>query len=197
MVNWQLSLSEANLWYDYETTVSDLFAGKNGPVTNWYFSQSGLCFHFAPFVIGPYSSGTIIATIPYEKLSGVMHDHFLPQTPAPSSGSIYVRSFDAGTDAPSVLLELDAEGTAALLCCDGTVYDVRIETGTWSRDGQRFVPAATVFTADKMEISHTVALRADLTGTDTALQLIYNSDGQQISAFIRLDAEGNTVVLSK
>lgn len=197
LVNLSLSLSDANLWYDYEDTVAELFAGKNGPVDNWYFSQTGLCFHFAPFMIGPYSSGTVIATVPYEKLTGVVQDRFLPSAPVNSAGSIYIKPFDSAAEPATVTLELDPDGIAAVLYCDNTVTNVRIESGAWSNDGARFIPTATVFAADTMGIHHAIALRRNPTDENASLRLVYDSGDQQITAFIKADTDGNTIVLSK
>ena len=74
----QLSAQEDDLYYDYEDALRDRFTGELHSIRTWYFSRNGLCFHFAPYDIAPYSSGTIIAEIPYSELSGVLLEKYMP-----------------------------------------------------------------------------------------------------------------------
>lgn len=198
LVNQALSPSSEDLWYDYETTVTDHFSAKLGSITNWYFSRTGLCFHFAPFMIAPYSSGTIIAAISYEQLDGIVQQKYLPADQPAATGSMYVEEYDDSEPQLTDLaqLELSSNGTAVLLHPDATVNDVRIETGTWSSDGLRYIPFSTVFAADSMDTSSGILLTADLSSNNTVLRLIYHSGGQEVTAFIGYDETGKAVVLS-
>ena len=60
------------LSYNYQEIVTGQFSEENEIKKDWYFSKNGLCFHFSPYEIAPYSSGTIIAEIPYEELQGIL-----------------------------------------------------------------------------------------------------------------------------
>lgn len=67
------------LYDDYEATVGNLFYSSDSEIENWYFSEEGLCFHFAPYQIAPYAEGTITATLAYAELSQILHSDFLPK----------------------------------------------------------------------------------------------------------------------
>lgn len=74
LVNDLLADRAQELYDDYEALVGKAFA--DGTV-KWYLSHKGLCFHFAPYHIGPYASGTITATIPYGQLSDILQSQYL------------------------------------------------------------------------------------------------------------------------
>ena len=70
MINTQLAPLADRLFDDYEAIVGNLLSGDT--VRNWYLSSTGLCFHFAPYEIGPFSSGIITVEIPYNQLEGLL-----------------------------------------------------------------------------------------------------------------------------
>ncbi len=43
----------------------------------WYFSDEGMVFIANPYVLAPYSAGTIEFTIPYDDLTGMIQDEYL------------------------------------------------------------------------------------------------------------------------
>lgn len=63
------------LFDDYEAIVSNLLTQER--VSNWYLSGDGLCFHFAPYGIAPYTTGTVVVTIPYADLEGIVQATYL------------------------------------------------------------------------------------------------------------------------
>jgi hypothetical protein len=187
------------LYFDYQDWLKDIFSVDLNKITNWYFSQTGLCFHFAPYEIAPYSSGTIIATIPYEQLNGVLQAAFFPTKLANANGSLYAESFlPDDTERFTFLanVELDADGTKVLIHPDATVTDVRIESGEWSYDGSRYIPVSTVFAADSIGLGNGILLTADLSSDAPALRLVYTSGGQEASAFIIYDETGDAILLA-
>lgn len=187
------------LYFDYQDWLQDIFSVDLNKITNWYFSRAGLCFHFAPYEIAPYSSGTIIATIPYEQLEGILTEEFYPTELKDSNGSLYVEFFlPDDTERFTFLaeIELDADGTDILIHPDATVSDVRIESGEWSSDGSRFIPVSTVFAADAVGLGNGILLTADLSSEASALRLVYNSGGQEVSAFIIYDEAGDAILLA-
>ena len=76
LVNDVLAPQANNLYDDYEALVGKAFSDDD---IQWYLSDEGLCFHFAPYAIGPYSSGIITATVAYDQLSGFLHSEYLPK----------------------------------------------------------------------------------------------------------------------
>lgn len=187
------------LYYDYETYLQDIFSVNLNSIANWYFSRTGLCFHFEPYEIAPYSSGTITATIPYADLNGILREQYLPQALPEATGSMYAEAFlaeDAERFTFLAEVTLDEEGTEILLHPDATVTDVRIETGTWYADGSRYIPISTVFAADSVGLGNGILITADLSQDAPVLRLVYCSGGQEVSAFIIYDEAGDAILLA-
>ena len=96
---------------------------------DWYFSDTGLCFYFAPYQIAPYSSGVIIAEIPYSELVGIIEEEFFPAEYSFSNGNANVLPFT--TDATSHYdqrseLILDHQGQKFLVEADSCIQNIRI-----------------------------------------------------------------------
>ena len=60
------------LFEDYSEPVIRYFSSYLQQENNWFFSPEGLNICFAPYEIAPQTSGTIVATIPYEELTGIL-----------------------------------------------------------------------------------------------------------------------------
>lgn len=194
-----LSLKATELYYDFETVLKDRFSGNYRGITSWYFSENGLCFHFAPSDIAPYSSGTVIAEIPYEKLSGILQDTYMPTDKEEPTGSMYAELFlseDLERFSFTADVVLSESGTRIILHPDATVQDVQIESGSWSADGTKYIPTSTVFATDALELGHAIILLADLSENAPTLRLIYRVGNQEASAFIIYDRVGDTVYLA-
>lgn len=80
--------NEAYLYDDYKSIVAQRFEKDESFDEDWYFSDTGLCFYFSPYEIAPYSSGVIVAEIPYSKLSGILSDSFFPPEKETVSGVV-------------------------------------------------------------------------------------------------------------
>lgn len=189
----------SELHYDYENVLKERFSEDYSNVSNWYFSGAGLCFHFSPYDIAPYSSGTIIATVPYDKLQDVLREQFLPAASADATGSMYAEVFiaeDMERFSFTADVELDQDGTQILLYPDAAVSDVRIESGTWYSDGSQYVPLSTVFAADSVGLGNAIVITADLDKDAPILRLVYRSGDQEVAAFIDYDADSDSVLLA-
>jgi hypothetical protein len=187
------------LYFDYQDVVKDIFSSNLSSITNWYFSHTGLCFHFAPYEIAPYSSGTIIATIPYDQLEGILREEFFPTELEDANGSLYAEFFlPDDTERFTFLAEvtLDAGGTKILIHPDAAVTDVRIEQGDWTYDGSKFIPVSTIFAADSLGLGNGIVLTADLSSNSPPLRLVYSSGGQEVSAIIVYDEAGDSIQLA-
>lgn len=180
---------EGILFTDHEYIISDLFS-TNTPVDSWYLSQAGLCFYFTPYEIAPYNAGTIVAEIPYEKLGGILKDDYFPAEEANFSGEpvckklseVDIASFRQFTE-----VILDAQGEEIVLHTDGTLMDVRLETGSWSSDGSEFIPTATVFAACALTTGDALIIQAALDSIDD-LRLSYTSNGAPVSIPLEIQA---------
>ena len=164
------------LFPNYATLISDMFY-TNRPAENWYFDQGGLCFFFNPYEIAPYSSGMLISTIPYDTLSGLLKDGYFPSESVTFAGTPGVMDFStASTNNFNAFAELILSdgGKELLLYAEGTLLNVRIETGTRSENGKEFIPEATVFAATAISSGDAVMIQCG----SADLQLTYESQGQ-------------------
>lgn len=118
------------LYENYKDTVFNRFFDSNPAYDEyWYFTQTGLCFYFAPYEIAPYSSGVITVEIPYEKLKNIIHEDYIPAARNSSTGKITVTPFNqANLNSFSHIAEIvmEKEGNMYMLHTDGTVQDIRI-----------------------------------------------------------------------
>lgn len=118
------------LYENYRDTVFNRFFDSDPAYDEyWYFTQTGLCFYFAPYEIAPYSSGVVTVEIPYEKLKDLVHADYLPQKRNATTGTPTVSAFDK-VDLESLehVAELVAnkESKMYMVQCSGHIQDVRI-----------------------------------------------------------------------
>ncbi len=60
------------LFEDYEAYVT-----QNLETTGWYLNAAGIEFVFTPYEIGPYASGSITVSVPYEEVAQYMKPEYL------------------------------------------------------------------------------------------------------------------------
>lgn len=123
-------MAEGDYLYEgYANTVKQRFTTDTSQDEAWYFTQTGMCFYFAPYEIAPYSSGVITVEIPYEKLKELLHEAYLPAESEVAKGSVAKTPFDATnlTDFSNIA-EIIAEknGKMYILSSKDGVQDVRI-----------------------------------------------------------------------
>ena len=182
-----LQKNTANLFDGFESTVTDRFAKNLTLDTDWYFSETGLCFYFAPYDIAPYSSGVITAEVPYERLAGILNDAYFPAEKDTASGTIFAQMFlDAEIDSFSQFSEIviDSNGDKVLLYTNQYVQNVRIESGSWSSDGSTFIPEHTVFAALSLTPGDAVMVESQLKTNAPSLRLSYQTGGKTMFFFI-------------
>ena len=168
------------LYSDYAYVISDLFT-TNKPSDNWFFSEKGLCFYFAPYEIAPYSTGTVIAEVPYSDLTALLRPEYFPAELVVSSGILCHLPFD-GTDLSGFTqfteLILDDKGSKHILYPDGVLQNVQIISGTWKQDGS-FQPETTLFAAFSLSSGDAIVLQLPQ-ALPYGLQLSYLSDGHTV-----------------
>lgn len=117
------------LYENYKDTVRHRFEADPAYDENWYFTQTGLCFYFAPYEIAPYASGVISVEIPYEKLTTLVHEAYQPEVRNQVTGKITAAPFK-NEDATKFQNSADAivsnPGEMYTLQTDSAVQDVRI-----------------------------------------------------------------------
>ena len=117
------------LYENYAKTVKQRFSQDATQDEAWYFTQTGLCFYFAPYEIAPYSSGVISVEIPYEKLQPLLHESFLPLARTTAEGKITVSPFnevDLQNFSHIAEFVADKNGKMYMLHTDAAVQDVRL-----------------------------------------------------------------------
>lgn len=191
--------AENDLYDDHQEVLRERFSTNYQGLTEWYFSQTGLCFHFSPYDIAPYSSGTIIAEIPYASLSGILLEKYLPAEQTEPTGSMYAEAYQQEdsrfTNTASV--ELNANGTSFILYPDAPVADVRIESGHWSSDGNLYIATSTIFAADTLELGNAIVVTADLSDKDAVLRLVYRSGDLEVTSIVTQDSDGSFLLIPK
>lgn len=123
-------MAEGDYLYDnYKKTVQQRFTKDASQDEEWYFTQTGLCFYFAPYEIAPYSSGVITVEIPYEKLKNMVHEAYLPSARSSATGKIEITPFEkVKLENFSHIAEIvtEKETTMYMLHTNQAVQDIRI-----------------------------------------------------------------------
>ena len=186
------------LFGDYPYIVEDCLNGLKGNIENWYLSDNGLCFYFAPYEIAPYSAGTVTAEIPYEKLIGILSDDFFPPEAPVASGEVFltpIREIAPGQIKQYVEVILDETQDSFVLDTIGSILRVRLELGHLDKDS--FVTEATVFASESLVAGTGIHLRIPLENDASILRLTYISDGEEKTLYLMPDASGNKLNLNK
>lgn len=151
-------MSEGDFLYEnYQDAVRQRFMTDASQDQAWYFSQTGLCFYFAPYEIAPYSSGVISVEIPYEKLGGLLYDPYFPSERDTAAGLVTVKPFnevELSTFSQIAELIADNEGTMYFAYTTGVVQDVRI----WISDA---ASSYTIFAAYGLSPGDGITIQAE------------------------------------
>lgn len=124
-----LATQSASLYEDFESMVAEKFSQGIDQNNDWYFSPEGLCFFFSPYEIGPFASGTVIAQIPYEKLTNILRDIYFPAERDTAFGSIESIPYDhAPLEDYSQFAEVTVtpDSEKYLLVTESNVHDLKI-----------------------------------------------------------------------
>ena len=174
------------LFEDYSEPVIRYFQSYLQQESIWFFSPEGLNICFAPYEIAPYSSGTVVATIPYESLTGILRSDLFPAKQSQAAGSVEILDFAAAPlEKFSHFSEciLTADGKNHLITTDSILYDVRLELGTYQQDIGSFTPSSTVFAANSL-------------CSDQAIRLCWNPDSQQLLLRCTIGGEAKNFLLT-
>lgn len=169
-----------HLYDGYEATVKQRFSQDESLDQEWYFSTTGLCFYFVPYEIAPYSSGVIVAEIPYEKLAGLLYDGYFPAEREASAGDIQVTLLEE-TDTTQFTqiaeLVLDPDGQMIFLRTDGICWDLKIEYGAWDTSNKAFVPVYTALYSSSLTPGDAIMIQSSEL---SSLRLTYTSGGETV-----------------
>lgn len=126
---------EENTYYS-ERIYPDLdIDGDDNPIAAivrdgaWYFNNEGIVFFAQPYEIGPYASGIVKFTVPYEELVGVIDDKYFLPVHDTEPGALELKAQSEVEDGSIEIIDkltVDENGEALCLEAVGTVYDLRI-----------------------------------------------------------------------
>ena len=188
--------AEKYLYTDYSDIIRSRFAQNESYNESWFFSGSGLCFHFSPYEIAPYSSGVITITIPYEKLTGIIEDRYFPAERDVANGTVrIVKEDEAGLTAFSQIAEVILDGTGEMLFIytDRSVQDVSINIGTTDTAGN-FVKSFSIFATPILTPGDAVMLQ-NLWDPQETIELKYMSNNKEITKYIFCDTDSEIQIV--
>lgn len=189
---------EKSIMDGFEVTIRNRLETNVNFDEDWYFSAEGLCFCFSPYEIAPYASGTIVVTIPYEKLAGVMDDSFFPTEQSTVYGEISASRFqDTDRDSLTQIAEviLDRDGEMLFLYTDKKVDLVSLELGQWDQTGTVFAPTCAVFATQSLTPGDAVMVQTLIPDTLPTLRLTYVSGDETVTRFISQSGEDGSILL--
>ncbi|MBO5318036.1 MAG: DUF3298 domain-containing protein [Oscillospiraceae bacterium] len=191
---------EKNIWDGFESTVTSRFLNTYLQDQDWFFSTRGLCFFFPPYEISPYSSGAVVAEIPYEKLAGLAQDSYFPTELEPAYGELEATYFtDADLSKYTQISEVNLSdaGQRILLHTEYSVHNLRIEQGQWSANGVSFVPQDTIFHALSLTPGDAVMIAKEFTETLPSLRITYENNTGTVQQFLSVNNSTNTLSLTQ
>ena len=171
-----------NYLYSYYTqVVDDRFAEDVLDDENWYFSQTGLCFYFPPYEIAPFSSGVIVAEVPYTKLAGILENAYFPEEIPTTEGAMVKEAFDAEAYESFWEITLENGSEKILLHPSTNLYNIRLE---WGSNGEEFAPEYTLFAAGALSLTDAIVITYDDASTLSDLRFSYTSGEKTVSQSI-------------
>ena len=172
---------EKYLLDDYEDIARQRFGRDESFDEDWYFTNEGLCFYFAPYEIAPYSSGVISIQIPYSSLAGVIDDAFFPAETDLSEGTLHCVAFESADMAKfSQITEvnIDPDGQMFFLYTDGVIRNVQINQSIVSDSAYGYTQTYTIFQTYTLTPGDAIMLKIPTTENIPALTLSYEGSTQ-------------------
>lgn len=195
----QIESASEHLYEGFEDTVKDRFHKPLEYDTAWDFDKNGLRIYFSAYEIAPYSSGVVVAQIPYSDLVGIIKDDYFPAESDASSGCVFVQSFDeASIDNFTQISEvvLKTNGDKVLLYTDRSVSNVAVYSRSWNADGTSYVNTYQVFAANSLTPGDAIMIEADFGDSQRTLLISYSSNGKQFDKVININRETNELSLT-
>lgn len=189
---------DLQLYGDYAECIRQRFDTEESFDEDWYFTDQGLCFYFAPYEIAPYSTGIVILELPYSQLTGIITDEFFPPESEETKGSIQALHFaDADMSQYTQIAEVitDADGGMYLLYAQGAISDLYIESGSWNQDGTQFIPDCTIFASASLTPGDGVMVQSFIPDTMPRLRITYRSGEETVSLFLFESGKDGSVLL--
>ncbi len=199
----QKQQAEKRLFTGFETLVKSSITADPTHNEAWYFSNTGLCFYFAPYEIAPYTSGVITAEVPYEQLTGLLYNGCFPAEQDVFPGDVFAEkitgTLSSDLDLPYKQIPeviLDQDGEQVLLHTDGVLQNVSIHVITGpDADNEESSNGYTVFAAEYISPNDAIMLQCDLPAGRPNLVLRYVSEGANRQLYISQSGEDGSILL--
>lgn len=173
------SADTLGLFSGYEDGVRSRLGGDENLYEDFFFTDSGLSFFFAPYEIAPYSAGVITVEIPYHELPGLLYDGYFPAERELVQGTLHAGTF-MQTDMTQFnnMAEVNLTNGEEIMVVypEGRVEDIRI---TVDGDGKN-MPQYTVFAALEMSARNAVVI--SLSEDELSkINVSYTAEGNSVS----------------
>lgn len=196
----QLEEIEDLILYDeFRDTVKARFQRDESTDEEFYFNENGLCFYFAPYEIAPRSYGTVVAEIPYNKLTGIIDDAYFPAERTYTNGAMTVSTFnDADLDSYQQFVEIvaDPSATKLLLTTDSAVQDIRIYELIWAKDGLSYTQTKNIYASNFLYRDNAILFEAEFDEFRPNYMLTYSIKGTTYVFYLTKDAATGQILLS-
>ena len=179
LVEKALSSQKDNLYEEYSSIVEEKFLAGTDHNADWYLSSEGLCFFFSPYEIGPFSSGTVTACVPYDQLTGILRDSYFPTERDTAFGAVETIPYDqADLSQYTQYTELitDSGAEKKLLYTESSVQDIRIMQRISINPITSYAPTYTIFAAYMLTPGDAIVLE-----TQNTCQLSYTTGTELIN----------------
>lgn len=190
------SRDDLTLFDEYQDTVNARFARDESVDEDFYFTDSGLCFYFAPYEIAPRANGTVIVEIPYNELTGIIGDAFFPAERTHTSGTVSIAPFQEDQwESYEQFADIVATPNADqyILTTDSAAQNIRIYQQTEYDQGLIHTETENIFAINFLGAENAILFEADLAQEGVSYLLCYNVNGETQS--YKISAENGTVTL--
>ncbi len=164
---------------------------------SWSLDSVGLTVFSDIYEIASYADGIVSFTLPYEELSGLLAEKYLPLE-RPESGELEIMPLRAPGADPVHLLDkvtISNRGTDLRLFARGTVYNVSLETVTFISDDVGFYPTETHWTCSYLSNSG-VQIQAEIPDGMPNLMVRYeDADGVEHRYLVTESGEDGSLLL--
>lgn len=194
------SKSELHLYDGYDAAVKQRFNREVSDDQAWYFTQNGLCFYFEPYEIAPYSSGLIVAEIPYNKLSGLLNDRYFPAERIAVGGELQITNEKpANTSGFTQIAEivLDSNGQTIFLHTKGLLWDVAVAVGSWDSAGTAFTASYTALLSHTLSPGDAIMLQHIFDDPAVSVRVTYSNGKTDEVFYLKKNETDGSIILSK
>ena len=191
------------LYEGFAATANERYGGVSAVWSEqsaWFLSTDGLCVYFSPYDIAPYVVGEIVIEIPYEKLSGILLDDFIPAQLPDASGQVrtaLAQDIDLEQYTQFAEAILDPNGERFIIYSDDLVTDILLEQGDLSADSGSFTVSSTVLAAHSLCDGDAIMVQSSFSADAPSLRLTYRSNDQIFRFLISQNQEDGSILMTE